>query len=108
MKVKDENVNIIWRHRYSSTMEDDKMGRWARVAYAGKTNGGFPLIDGMICEWEIAWVKKIKDPASNLFLNKFIISPLFPFHGKYIFDSLEEAQTEVDKHFRHFIKCCVK
>ncbi len=107
MKVKDENIIIEWRPRYSSDMEDDEMGRWARVAYAGKTDGAFPLIDGMICQWEIAWVKKMKDPTKEKFY-KFVISPNFPFQGDYVYDTLEEAQTNLDKYFRHFIRCCVK
>ncbi len=107
MKIKDDNINIEWRPRYSSNMEDDNMGRWARVAYGGKTKGAFPLIDGMICQWEIAWVKKLKDPTKENFY-KFVISPNFPYQGTYVFDTLEEAQSDTDKHFRHFIKCCVK
>ncbi len=108
MKVKDENINVIWRPRYSNTMDDDDMERWSRVAYSGKAKGAFPLIDGMICEWEIAWIKKIKDPISKKNTGKFVISPNFPYQGTYVFDTEEEAKVDVEKYFRHFIKCCVK
>jgi hypothetical protein len=41
-------TEIKWDSRYSSTMENDDMGRWARVAYAGKfDNMGFK--NGKIC-----------------------------------------------------------
>jgi hypothetical protein len=108
MKVKDENIDVSWRPRYSSNMDDDDIGRWARVAYAGFTKDNFPFKDGMVTVWEIAWIKKLKDPTTKEPLGRFIISPDFPFKGTHIFVTLEDAQAEVEKHFRHFIKCCIK
>lgn len=88
---------IKWLPRYSSTMEDDNMGRWARVAYAGRfTSMGF--FRGKVCQWEIAWVKKIKDH------NKFSIHPQYPFKGEYCHDTLEGAMKEVEQTFKHFIR----
>ena len=61
-------ADVRWFPRYSSTMEDDDMGRWARVAYAGKfDNMGFWR--GKVCRWEIAWVKKLDIKGDRLHFN---------------------------------------
>lgn len=94
-------ADVRWLPRYSSTMEDDDMGRWARVAYAGKfDNMGF--YRGKVCHWEIAWVKKL-DIKGEL---KFTINYLYPSNGKHLFDNLEDAQKEVEQTFRWFMKMC--
>lgn len=103
-KVNDCRINVRWLPRYSSTMEDDDMGRWARVAYAGRfTKSGFGFYRGNPCRWEIAWVRKL-DKKGEL---KFVVSYLYPSHGGHIFDTLEDAQKEVEKNFRWFLKMCV-
>ena len=95
-------TDVRWLPRYSETMKNDKQGRWARVAYAGKFNNiGFWR--GKICCWEIAWVKRV-DINGDL---KFIINYSYPSNGKHIFDNLEDAQKEVEQTFRWFIKMCV-
>ena len=95
------DADVRWLPRYSSTIEDDDMGRWARVAYAGKfDNMGFWR--GKVCRWEIAWVKKM-DIKGEL---KFTISYLYPSNGKHLFNDLEAAQKEVEQTFRWFMKMC--
>jgi len=92
---------VEWLPRYSTTMEDDKVGRWARVAYAGKfENAGF--YRGKVCRWEIAWVKKLETKDGL----KFIANYLYPSNGQYVFNNLEDAKKEVEKSFRWFIKMC--
>ena len=34
----DIEIDVRWESRYSETMENDKFGRWARIAFAGKFN----------------------------------------------------------------------
>jgi|GEM_PF-1595870 len=95
-------ANVRWLTRYSSTMENDKQGRWARVAYSGKfDNNGFWR--GKCCRWEIAWIKKliINDEI------KFTVNYLYPSNGKFLFDNVAAAKKEVNKTFRWFIKMCV-
>jgi hypothetical protein len=94
-------VEVRWDPRYSFTMEDDDMGRWARVAYAGTfDNMGFT--DSKVSRWEIAWIKKniINEKV------KFIITYYYPSNDKYLFDNLEDAQKEVEESFRWFINMC--
>ena len=94
-------ADVRWLPRYSETMEDDKQGRWARVAYAGKfDNIGF--YKDKVCRWEIAWVKKI-DIKGEL---KFTVSYLYPSNSKHIFDNLEDAQKEVEDSFSWFMNMC--
>ena len=94
-------ADVRWLPRYSETMEDDKQGRWARVAYAGKfDNIGF--YKDKVCRWEIAWVKKI-DIKGEL---KFTVSYLYPSNSKHIFDNLEDAQKEVEQSFSWFMNMC--
>lgn len=95
---------IQWLPRYSSDMNDDDMGRWARVAYAGKLEG-VSFCRGKVCRWEIAWIKKCPVPKTKKI--KFVVNPQYPYTGKYSFDTLEDAQNEVEVTFRWFIKKCV-
>src|SRR5690554_3438747 len=89
------NADVRWFPRYSSTMDDDDMGRWARVAFAGKFNNmGFWR--GKVCRWEIAWVKKLESSKGEL---KFVVSYLYPSKGKHLFDNLEDAKKEVEQTF---------
>ena len=57
MKLKKQKIQ--WECRYSVTNEDDKHGRWARVAYAGRF-GNLGIFKNHICRWEIGWIKKLK------------------------------------------------
>ena len=95
-------ADVRWLPRYSETMEDDKQGRWARVAYAGKfDNMGY--FRGKVCRWEIAWISKImiKDEM------RFTVQYKYPSNGKHLFDNLKDAQKEVEKTFPWFVKMCV-
>jgi hypothetical protein len=93
-------VEVRWDPRYSFTMEDDDMGRWARVAYAGKfDNMGFK--NGKICRYEIVWISKI-----DLGDKKFIVTYRYPNSSKTTFKTLEEAKDEVENSFKWFIKIC--
>lgn len=89
-------IDIRWLPRYSSTMEDDEIGRWARVAYAGQFHKHF--IKGKPVRWEIAWVKKVENTT------KFVVIYMFPCTGGHLFNSLEEAQSEVEVMFKWFIR----
>ena len=107
-KTKKTNpIVIAWLSRYSDTMEDDDMGRWARVAYAGKFDNGIGFYRNKVARFEIAWVKRIENPKDK---NKYYysVSPDFPFKGKHVHDTLESAQKEVETHFRWFIKMVLK
>lgn len=97
----NNKINIQWLPRYSSTMESDSMGRWARVAYAGKFDN-IGCYRGKVCRWEIAWIKKI-DYKGN---SRFTIDYLYPSNGKSLFVNLDDAKKEVEKSFRWFIKMC--
>ena len=91
-------VNIIWSNRYSATMEDDKQGRWARVAYAG-TKRNFGTIGKKVALWDIAWIKKCED--------KFTVYNHFPIVTTGVFDTVDQAKAAVEKDFRWFIQCCI-
>jgi len=103
---KTKPVIIAWLSRYSDTMEDDKQGRWARIAYSGTFNAsGF--YRNKVSRWEIAWIKRIKHPTNeNTFL--YTVNPDFPFKGSYSHETLEQAQLEVEKEFNWFIKMVLK
>lgn len=90
---------ITWLTRYSDTMEDDKQGRWARVAYAGDINR--LTIDSKICYWEIAWITKLIDSGKTY----FAIQYKFPSNEKHLFDSLDHAKMAVEDSFKWFLKC---
>lgn len=97
--TKKHRTEIQWLSRYSTTMEDDKHGRWARIAYAGKfSNMG--IFRKKICRWEIAWIKKLIHEGTL----KFTVHYLYPSNGSHVFDSIEQAKKEVNKTFRWFIK----
>ena len=91
-------VEIKWVNRYSSTMEDDKQGRWARVAYAGRFNG-FGFYRKKVSLWEIARVKKCMD--------KFTVHSQGPTVMVGIYDTVEQAKEAAEKDFRWFIEMCV-
>lgn len=92
------SVEIKWSNRYSETMEDDKQGRWARVAYAGRLgNCGFTR--GKVSYWQIAWVKKC--------MGKFTVHNYFPIIQTQVFDTLEQAKAAAEKDFRWFIEMCI-
>jgi|SRR5665647_321206 len=91
-------VEIKWVNRYSDTMEDDKQGRWARVAYAGRFNG-FGFYRKKVSCWDIAWVKKCQD--------KFTVHTHFPIVTTGVFDTVEQAKAAVEKDFRWFIEMCI-
>ena len=97
-----KKIEIQWDYRYSETMEDDNIGRWARVAYAGKfVNGGF--FRRKVSRWEIAWIKKLVHKGKI----HFVINYYFPTNSVILFPDLEAAKKEVEKNFRWFIKMCV-
>ena len=102
MKLKE----IVWSERYSSTMEDDKFGRWARIAHIGDFKAIFK--DGIPAVFELAWIKKLNNPVSNKFLNKFEAITMFPSKGRALFDTLEEAKLDVEKKFQFFMSNCIE
>ncbi len=107
--ISEYGIQIKWDERYSSTMEDDKQGRWARIAYAGNFNNKVPFtIEGAHDRFEIAWVKKLYSTFGNETKLKFTVSPKFPYSGEFMFETLEEAKSEVENRFRFFIQNCVK
>ena len=105
--MKNIDVKILWDERYSLTMDNDDIGRWARVAYAGKLKGsGF--YKGNVVQYEIAWITKLNDPKTNEFLNKFVVHPNFPYPcAEYVFDTLEEAKKVLHTEFKRFVKNCI-
>ena len=96
---------IKWLPRYSDTMEDDKQGRWARIAYAGRFDGGLPFYRGKPSRWDIAWISKFNNDGNSCEL-KYIVTYQFPSKGKFLFKTLEEAKKEVETTFRWFMKRC--
>ena len=91
---------MIWVDRYSSTMEYDHMGRWARIAYIGSGE----LVDGKVSSFELAWISKLVHDD----VLRFCISYKFPNQGKYCFGTLEEAKAEVEDRFNFFLSECNK
>ncbi len=87
---------IVWADRYSSTMENDEQGRWARVGLAGKNINNRINVD----IFQIAWIEKYHN--SDFFYIKYY----YPYNGKHLFSTLEEAKTNVEVSFKHFINCC--
>jgi hypothetical protein len=81
---------ITWTNRYSDTMEDDKFGRWARVACIGEG----------LNSMEVAWVRKFTSQDNPE--DKFYIQRLFPSNGYTIFKTLEEAKEQVRIDLEHF------
>lgn len=85
---------INWINRYSDTMEDDKFGRWARIAF----------ISEGINSLEIAWIRKCKLLSEKEY--KFHIEFNFPRKGEYIFKTLKEAKKQVKEDLEQFIILC--
>jgi hypothetical protein len=92
-------IKIQWLPRYSETMQPDKLGRWARVGYAGHFKG-FGFFRCKVALWEIAWISKLKFKGEE----KFLIQYKFPSNGLSTFDDLPRAKREVQKSFNWFIK----
>lgn len=95
---------IKWENRYSDTMEDDDMGRWARIANCGILNDGMPFIDGKVSIHQIAWINRLN------YSNKihYMVSFYFPHKGKSSFKTLDEAKNEVENSFKFFIQTTIK
>lgn len=101
-----QQVKIEWTSRYSSTMKNDKMGRWARVAYAGRFDKIF--MRSKPVRWEIAWIKKLTDPRTGEWHDKlFVVYPSFPYNGKHTFKTLAAAKRAINSEFNRFIKNCM-
>jgi hypothetical protein len=81
---------IKWTNRCSRIMEDDAIGRWARVAYAGDFSRTF--YRGKNCYFEIAWIKKVKINTSI----KFLVKYNYPSSGKITFEDVDSAKKEVN------------
>ena len=88
---------ITWDKRYSETMEDDKQGRWARIASVGSNN----IFEKGKANFQIAWIRKVNENSFGL--TGFVVTPEFPFRERMIYDTLEEAMTAVEKAFVFFI-----
>lgn len=93
-------TKIEWENRYSNTMEDDDMGRWARIAYAGNFTSNF--IDGKPTVFQIAWISKLIVKAKTM----YVIKANFPFSGKYAYDTIKYAQNRVESEFNFFLTQC--
>lgn len=95
-------IKVIWEDSYSSTMEDDEFGRWARIAHAGDKKIWNKKEE--LCFWQIASIGKLifEDKI------KFTINCVFPYSGKYVFDTLENAKKTIEKNFSYFIETCYK
>lgn len=91
-------MKLRWDKRYSSTMENDKMGRWARIAYAGRRK----FVNGSYSSFEIAWICKHEYEG----VVRFYIQSRFPTNGgfKNIHDTIEEAMKHTEEYFQFFIK----
>ena len=89
-------VDLLWDERYSNTLEDDKFGRWARIAYAGR--GG--MRDGRVSNFELAWISKIKSDNGEV---RYDIRPSFPFKGKTLHLTIEDAKQEVEDALSFFL-----
>lgn len=86
---------ITWINRYSDTMEEDKLGRWARIAYIGE---GSEAID-------IAWIRKV---TFSEYKFSFIVDFKFPRKGEILFNTFQEAKKQVEKDLKQFIKLTTK
>lgn len=106
MKTEKPYIKILWTSRYSKTMNDDHMGRWARVAYAGRFDTGLGIVRGKPARWEIAWIKKLNDPKTKEF-HGFVVHANFPYNAKVVFTTLPEAQKKVKTEFKRFIGACI-
>lgn len=104
---------IYWENRYSNTMEDDHMARWARVAYAGRMDS-MGVFRGKVCSWEIAWISKMH--FNKQFLG-FTVTYRFPSNECSIFQlkdytsverTFSAAKKSVDRAFKHFIRNVVE
>lgn len=103
-----ETKEIRWVSRYSDTMEDDKQGRWARVAYIGSES----IWDGefLSTNFELAWIKKVQfTHIDGHNVSGFSVSCKFPSPKiKPIYDTLQEAAEDVEQQFDWFIKHVLK
>jgi len=99
-------IPITWIQIYSSTDEDDEHGRWAIEAIAGKQKGN-PFIRGKVAQFTIARIKKVKDNKTGQHLG-FCVSPVYPYHGKYFFNTVDECKLDVEQSFTWFLKNCIK
>jgi hypothetical protein len=90
-----KKVKFRWDERYSSTMQPDDMGRWARIGYVGNPK----IKEGKYTLFEVAWIKQ-KEHNNEIL---FVVSPLFPYKSKYLFNSLDDAKVEIEKEFNWFI-----
>ena len=80
-------------------MDNDKFGRWARVAWVGKFNAmGF--YRNKVCRWQAAWISK-KTIAK---VKYFYVQYSFPNNGDVLFSDLIGAKKEVEKQFNWFNK----
>ena len=94
-------ITVYWDERYSSSMEDDKFGRWARVAFCGNRTESFA---DKISWFQIAWIKKHIDHVTNQWEGKFTIKYYIPYDQGHIFNDLESAKLAVEKSINWFVK----
>ena len=89
---------VYWLPRYSTTMQDDKQGRWAIVGHCGNKK---QFVDGKAAFWEIVWISKVRDNGFET--GKFYIKPNFPYSGKFVFNSVLAAKNAVTRGLNWFI-----
>lgn len=99
------NIEIKWDQRYSTTMEDDEQGRWARIAYSGNfKKGKMGFVNNRVAQWQIAWIDKIIIKDKLYFKVKYE----FPSNRDYVFEDLEQAYKAVEESFIWFITMCLQ
>jgi hypothetical protein len=96
-------AKVTWINQYSDTMEPDRHGRWARVAYCG--NPVNTLRKRKVAHFQIAWVKRLS--INEEWTGKFNVAYAFPTQEKVVFDTLDEAKAAVEKSFGYFIEMSI-
>lgn len=99
--------NLHWTERYSDTMESDKRGRWARIAYVAHPDSidSFGFVGDRVGSFQIAWVEKYtwEGRPDNI---QFRVSYNFPVGSQRgLFATLEEAKADVEEQWAWLMQC---
>ena len=98
---------ITWHSRYSDTMDNDDMGRWARIATIGSNN---IWENHKLANFELAWIKKLSfTHIDGHNVSGFTVTTYFPSPAiKPMYDTLEQAMNDVEEQFKWFMKNVVE